>query len=318
MSNTIREFLQKKIQKSIKKIFKYDIKNIEKDYDSELILKYRIAIRRLRSLLEEFINEIKIDLDIIDDLRSVFRKAGKIRDYDILIENLEKYHNEIKELKVDIDLEPLIAELKQEFEKRRKKQIKNFEEFLESKKYKNIVEELEILKENIEFKNFYISDSDSFSVAYLVASKFFRLISHSYWKVNIYDIKALHHLRRQIKRTRYYMEILKKFYKKNNEYKNILERLKNLQDLAGALVDIYILKDELEKFQKKYLPDIYEENDMQLKLQKFGFWLQEKEDQIFQQWNQEKEDFFLHKDFYLSVILENCDIQNIKAKEIED
>jgi len=141
MSNTIREFLQKKIQKSIKKIFKYDIKNIEKDYDSELIHKYRIAIRRLRSLLEEFINEIKIDLDIIDDLRSVFRKAGKIRDYDILIENLEKYHNEIKELKVDIDLEPLIAELKQEFEKRRKKQIKNFEEFLESKKYKNIVKE---------------------------------------------------------------------------------------------------------------------------------------------------------------------------------
>ncbi len=318
MTNTIQEFLEKKIQKSIKKIFKYDIKNIQKDYDSELIHKYRIAIRRLRSILEEFINEIKIDLDIIDNLRTVFRKAGKIRDYDILIENLEKYHNELKELKTDYDLEPLIKELKQEFEKRRKKQIKNFEEFLESKKYKTTIEELEKLKEKIGFKNFYISDSDSFSIAYLVASKFYRLLSHSYWKVNIYEIKTLHHLRRQIKRTRYYMEILKKFYKKNNEYKNILERLKKLQDLAGALVDIYILKDELEKFQKKYLPDISEQDNMQLNIQKFDFWLQEKEDQLFQEWNQEKEDFFQHKDLYLNIILENCDIHLIKAKKIED
>ena len=318
MTNTIQEFLEKKIQKSIKKIFKYDIKNIEKDFDSELIHKYRIAIRRHRSILEEFINELKIDLDFIEDLRTVFRKAGKIRDYDILIENLEKYHNELKEFKVDIDIEPLITELKQVFEKRRKKQIKNFEEFLESKKYKNIVEKLEKLKEKIDFKNFYISDSDSFSIAYLVASKFYRMLSHSYWKVNIYEIKALHHLRRQIKRTRYYMEILKKFYKKNNEYKNILERLKKLQDLAGALVDIYILKDELEKFQKKYLPDIPAQDNMQLNIQKFAFWLQEKEDQLFQEWNQEKEDFFQHKDLYLNIILENCDINPIKAKEIED
>jgi len=318
MTNTIQEFLEKKIQKSIKKIFKYDIKNIEKDFDSELIHKYRIAIRRHRSILEEFINELKIDLDFIEDLRTVFRKAGKIRDYDILIENLEKYHNELKELKADYDLEPLITELKQVFEKRRKKQIKNFEEFLESKKYKNIVEKLEKLKEKIDFKNFYISDSDSFSIAYLIASKFYKLLSHSYWRVNIYDIQALHHLRRQIKRTRYYMEILKKFYKKDNEYKNIIESLKNLQDLSGALVDIYILKDEIEKFQKKYFSDISEENEMQSKIQRFALWLQEKEDQLFQTWNQEKEHLLQDKDAYLKIILENCNIENIKAKEIEN
>ncbi|GIX40673.1 MAG: hypothetical protein KatS3mg129_0406 [Leptospiraceae bacterium] len=319
-NNLIQMHLEKKIKKSIKKILKHNLeKVINQEYNIETIHKYRVYIRRLRSILEEFINEIKIELNLIYELREFFRKLGKIRDYDILIENLEKYHKELQNIE-NKNLDTCIEILNKEFEKKRKKRINQLIDFLDSKKYKKIIDDLEYLKDNIKFKNFYISDSDTHSIIFLILSKFYKLLSHSYWNIEIYDIKALHHLRRQIKRTRYYMELFKKFYKKNDEYKNIINQLKELQDISGEIVDLFVLKDELEKFQRKHISDISDNNESEIKLsntiQIFDLWLQEKEAVLFNQWNEKKKEFYESKDHYVSIIKENCRIEYLEMKDI--
>ncbi len=87
MYNYLQEILEKKIKKSIKKVKKFDFEKLySKNPDPEILHKYRVFIRRILSILEEFVNEIRFDLNLIYELRHVFRKAGRVRDYDILIE----------------------------------------------------------------------------------------------------------------------------------------------------------------------------------------------------------------------------------------
>jgi CHAD domain-containing protein len=319
MKHFLQEQLEKKIQKNIKKIFKYDLEEeLKKNkIEPEKIHKFRVSLRRLRSILEEFINEIKIELDLIYDLRTVFRKSGKIRDIDILLLNLEKFFDELKEQSIiSNEFEEIKDLLKKNLNKKRDKFIEDFYEYIQSKKYKHLINNLKELKNNINFKNFYLSESDPYSIINLILSKFYKLLSHSYWNIEIYDIKALHHLRRQIKRTRYYMELFKKFYKKNDEYKNIINQLKELQDLSGSIVDFFVLREELEKLYFKNLAPITNQEQLEFTIQNFDAWMQEKEFQLFQQWNSKKNEFYKNQDNYIQIIKENCRIENINLQEI--
>ncbi len=320
--NLMEEYLGKKIRKQTKKILKFDWDNIlDDELEPETIHKFRVSIRRLRSILEEFINEINIDVDLIYELRYAFRLSGKIRDQDILLENIEKLYKEVLELENPIEhqdiLENLILRFKEKIEKKQKKYINDFTDYINSKKFKKLTKELKKLEEDLEFKNFYISYIKESSLQNLILAKFYKLLSHSYWEETFYDIKAIHHLRRQIKRTRYYFELFKKFYKKDNSFKEIINHLKSLQEKSGELVDIHILKNELQKLEAKNLThDITHDESISILMNILYQRLDEKESKIFYEWNELKQNFYKNETKNHKIIKEHMDISRVMYKNI--
>lgn len=294
MKNQIQELLEKKLKKFIKKINKKKEKVILSG-EVEKIHKFRVNIRKIRTILEEFINEIKIDLQMIESLRKVFKIAGKVRDYDIMIQKIQEFTEEIKKSLANQEFEKEIENWLKELSKKRKQKYQELVEYLSSKKYKDFESELNEFSNYIKFKNFYISDNKEISITHLCASKYYKLLSHSYWIENSYNIQAIHHFRRQIKKTRYYLQIFKKFYKNNEEFKFLINSLKEQQELTGTLVDIYVIKEKLKKadFNSNY----------------FLNWIEEKEKEIFYQFIQKKEEFYKKKEDFLNIILYNCKIQ---------
>lgn len=294
MKNQIQELLEKKLKKFIKKINKKKEKVINSG-EEETIHKFRVNIRKIRTILEEFVNEIKIELKMIESLRKVFRIAGKLRDYDIMIQRIQKFTEELKNNQTNQEFEKEIENWLKEISKKRKQKYQELVEYLSSKKYKDFEEELNEFSNNIKFKNFYISDTNEISIIHLCASKYYKLLSHNYWIENSYNIQSIHHFRRQIKRARYYLEIFKKFYKKDEGFKKLINSLKELQELTGTLVDIYVIKEKSKKadFNSNY----------------FLNWIEEKEKEIFFQFNSKKEEFYYKKQEFLNIILNNCKIQ---------
>ncbi|MCS7205420.1 MAG: CHAD domain-containing protein [Leptospiraceae bacterium] len=320
-NNYLQELVEKRLKKQLKKFLNFHEKKIkEEKLDPETIHEFRVRIRKIRSILEEFVNEIRFDISIIESLRKVFRKAGRVRDYDVLIGHWIELRNEYHETKKKEnenskkykEILDFLKDWEKHIEKKREKKFEEFNEYLNSDKFEDLLKEIEKLKENLSFKNFYLSDMKTNSIANLVLSKFFKLFSHSYFYVEHDDIYEIHHFRRQVKRTRYFLEFFKKFYKKS-QYKDIIEKLKELQDTTGLLVDYYVLEKELEKFENQFI----KQNDLILETQKIYGMIESKKDELLKKLYKLKKEFLELQEDYVSIIKNECNLENIKVKEIE-
>lgn len=304
--NALQKILEKRLRKQLKKFLNFQGKEILKD-DPGVIHKFRINVRKIRSLLEEFVNEIRIDISLIDEFRKVFRKAGKVRDYDVLIADVRSYLEKDGDEAYRDFLQSWIKKL----EKKREKKYNDFIDYIVSGKYENIIKQVKELRDNLEFKNFYYSDSTHNSIVNLILSKLYRLYAHNYLYVDYYDILEIHHFRRQVKRTRYYLEFFKKFYKQSR-YKEILDSLKQMQEISGRIVDIYVLKASLEKFYSEFDP----KEKMKSAFEKLHTLMEVEEKQLLSNLMEEKNKFLQRQKEFHTIIENECNTEILYARNI--
>ncbi len=285
MENFLQKILQIRIKKIIKKIKKTE-KQLKKSDQESIIHNFRIAIRRLRSVLEVFEKQIPIKRRYLKTLKKVFKISGNIRDYDVIQKKIETVTKDFTNFPMDTKLYQEIESLKQNLTYKRKKFYKDFLEFITSKEYKVLKKNFFNHLENIELKNFNISSSKEFSIQFLCLSKFYQLLSDKCWYENNYDILQIHHFRKEIKKTRYFLELFNEFYKTNLDFKIFIQELKELQDLIGLLIDLYMIQKELKENSNSFI-----ENFLKL--------LQQEEMSVWKHYLDKKEQFFNQRKIFI-------------------
>lgn len=288
MENLFQELIQAKIKKILKRIRETE-KRVKKNEDEEVIHNFRIAIRRLRSILETFNEQIRIETKYIKNLKKVFKITGKIRDYDIILRKIQEITKSNTNFPLDTKIYQEIESLKENLIFLRKKNYKNLLELVTSKQYKIFEKNFFYILNNIKFKNFYISYTNQISIEYLCLSKFYLLLSHNCWNHSQYDVLEIHHFRKEIKKTRYTLEFFNELYKSIVNFKILILELKELQNVTGLLVDLHLIQQELQKYSYSFIDKIVS-------------LLQTNQKEVFEQFLDNKIQFFNKKDDFIKIL----------------
>lgn len=97
----------------------------------------------------------------------------------------------------------------------------------------------------------------------------------------------------------------------------MINQLKLLQDKSGELVDIHILKNELQKLEFKNLSDDIKHDELVSSIMNVLYQtLEEKEAKTFYEWNTLKQNFYLDENNNYKVIKEHIDISVLMYKNV--
>jgi CHAD domain-containing protein len=234
------------------------------DKDAEELHQMRVGMRRLRSAMTGF----GLGLDFPElagekHIGKVARILGKLRDLDVLLDTLENQYQP--------DLPPAeqkqLNKVLQKLQKRREKTLNLVKATLKGKVYAQLQKSLQQWLKQPQYRpiaaigiNHILPD--------LLLPQVSKLLLHPGWLVavnlesgeylvpenltaeeveNILNTQGttLHHLRKEVKRTRYQMELFTEFYGDN--YQNYLKDIKDIQTVLGDLQDIAVLTEFLAK-----------------------------------------------------------------------
>ncbi len=253
MEIRVQEILKAKLLLYFKQIKKRKKKIILKKENEEDIHKFRTYMRRVYSLIQEFNNYIKNSDKARFYIKEIFNYTRKLRDRDVLYLLL----NEYTEQKENCEF----LKIKEQILKERKKYYKKFLTFIHSKKFKKIFFKI---KSEISLKE----KPDSEMILYILISKYYQLFSNSYFYKEL-NFENLHTLRIAIKRLRYVFELFKNDLN-SREFNNIINRLADLQELSGKVLDNHLMLEYLSQFQDEKIKNFFQQ---QLK-EKIEIWNQ--------------------------------------------
>jgi CHAD domain-containing protein len=260
-AKTLGDWAKIAIQQHYQKILKHEAL-VLKDKDPEELHQMRVGMRRLRTAIAGFSCAVILPKSV--DEKKVGKIAtvlGKLRDLDVLEETLTTIYlpelSKIEQKKLD----KLFIKIK----KNRQTIAKNTKEILHKNIYQDFKTDLNTWLE----KPVYTAMA-SLPIEYilpdLLSPQISAFLSHPGWIVgsnlhqteNIIDFNVpakrledlshqeemiLHSLRKETKRTRYLMELLLFFYGEN--YQEILTKIKQVQEILGAIQDDFVLRQIL-------------------------------------------------------------------------
>ncbi len=273
---TLSEGASKAIEQFFKKVLQHE-PEVLKDKDPEELHQMRVGMRRLRSAVAGFAPAVRLPKEANNkNIGKFSRCLGELRDLDVLGEALKNDYQPILPPKEQATLEKALAKLS----KQRRRAFKEVREMLESSKYSQFKQGLQVWLEMPEYEaiaTLPITDV----IPDLLLPQISELLLHPGWLVkaenrttnNGSEVQAptnlifqdgeeekLHDLRKQVKRVRYLMSLFTDFY--GQTYDVYLADMKAIQEHLGRLQDSLVLEEFLSNIYghklSKVLPTISE------------------------------------------------------------
>jgi CHAD domain-containing protein len=301
---TLGDWAHLAIQKHAHQIFKNEA-NVVKDKDPEALHQMRVGMRRLRSAVVAF----DVALELPKSLRSpqvgkVARVLGKLRDIDVLkISLLDTY----LQLLPDSEQE-LLKKVIEDLEEERKTALFDVKSILRKDIYGKIKKDLPQWLKKPKYTDLgKINIQEVFP--YLLLPIISELFLHPGWWMRIESSSddrqalekllaekgsTLHDLRKQVKRSRYQMELFADLY--GDRYQSYIADFKEIQDILGEIQDSLVLADFLET-----VVDI----DIQKQMPTFLVQLQQSRAKLWQDWSKFQEKYLnleTRKSLHLEVL----------------
>ena len=236
----------KRILKFLLNVMRINEANLKKDFDTELLHDFRVAIRRTRSALGQFKNVFpeRTTNRFKKDFAFVGKLSNELRDLDVYLLNEATYKAMLPPALRD-DIDPLFDYLR----KKRSRALQSVLRSLKSQKYAKILQDWET------FLKKPGQDSATASNAGLPVSELARKrIYKKYRSVvkagnlilkNTED-EMLHALRIECKKLRYLMEFFASLFS-SKKINVLIGQLKKLQDNLGDFNDLCVQVEYLQK-----------------------------------------------------------------------
>jgi CHAD domain-containing protein len=253
IAQTLGDWAYLAIKKHFHKILKNE-ENVIEDRDPESLHQMRVGMRRLRSATVGF--AVGLDLPKMAHPKKVGKVArilGKLRDIDVLQAELKTKYQDILPDREQKLFQQVLEVLRSD----RKAALKQVKSALKGKEYQKIKQ---AYQEWLEAPKY--SQLGSVNIREILPDLLLPIISelllHPGWWIqqentsalqSIQDLLAekgaiLHDLRKQVKRSRYQMELFTDLYGDN--YQTYVADLKEIQDILGEIHDSFVLAEFLE------------------------------------------------------------------------
>lgn len=253
IAQTLKDWAHLAINKHFHKILKNE-EDVIKDRDPESLHQMRVGMRRLRSAAVGF--AVGLDLPKMAQAQKVGKVArilGKLRDIDVLQDTLvTKYREALPESESKL-FEKVLDELRSQ----RKAALKETRSALKGKEYQQIKQAYKQWLEDPKYTS--LGSVNIFEILPdLLLPITSELLLHPAWWIegeninNSQDVEELlaengeciHDLRKQVKRSRYQMELFVDLYP--DTFTNYIDDFKTIQDILGEIQDCYVLDEFLE------------------------------------------------------------------------
>lgn len=236
----------KKVLERTLAVVRHNITDIKNDTDTEFLHDFRVAIRRTRSAVLQIPDVFPRELcsGFSKDLRYFGRTSNRLRDIDVYLLNRDNYHDMLPE-RLRSGIKPFFNYL----QKKRKLELRNFSNNLDSDRYYRLITGWESLLK-AEF-NMNGSLSNASRPVIDVAKQYILCRYNKIIKIaNKIDEaesdKMLHNLRIQCKMLRYLLEFFISLFPKE-DIDLFIKRLKKMQDNLGEFNDLLVQQHELYK-----------------------------------------------------------------------
>ena len=268
---SLKEWAYIAIAKHSRKIFKYESK-VPQDKNPENLHQMRVGMRRLRSAISGLVTALDLPPAVTQrNIAKIGHILGELRDLDVLLATLKSDYRPLLPKKEQKRLDKAIASL----EKKRKKAVKKVRKTLDSKRYRNLQQGIQMWLEKPQYLP--IGDlSIYFVLSDLLLPQVSHLLLHPGWLIGIEMVEGkvevpesltektvmqileqqepiLHDLRKEAKRTRYNLELFSKFY--GDTYSYYLKQIEQVQEVLGHIQDCYVLKEVLEDVLKSAIAE---------------------------------------------------------------
>ncbi|MEX0287412.1 MAG: CHAD domain-containing protein [Paracoccaceae bacterium] len=218
------------------------------DLDTEYLHDYRVALRKIRSVLSLFKGVFSEDRTA--ELKQVFSDlmapTGRLRDLDVYLLDKDVYFDMVPPA-----LHPGLREMFRRFEAERASEHAQMAKRLKSRRYLSEMKKLEELFATPEqLEPGPVADVLAYDYARRLIWKRYRKVCKI--AVGIHadtDDEEVHELRIHCKKLRYLMEFFAPFFPKR-DIKGLIKALKRLQDNLGLFNDYSVQQDSLAAFLK--------------------------------------------------------------------
>ena len=237
----------KRILNSQLRVMQQNEDGIISDIDIEFLHDFRVASRRIRSVLTQ-IKEV-LPKDINDQFKNEFarlgRQTGRLRDLDVYLSKDEEY----KEM-LPVNLQPGLAIFFKELLKERKLEHGEIVKVLSDSSYRTTMSSCQEMVKSEDEENL-LGKNSSKSVINVSTQFIWKKFNHVLKKGNkIHDESPdseLHTLRIECKKLRYLLEFFSPVFPQK-EFELLVRKLKKLQENLGEFNDLCIQNEDLTKF----------------------------------------------------------------------
>jgi CHAD domain-containing protein len=259
-SVTVGEQASTAIEKAFQKATKYE-QQVLKDKDPEYLHQMRVGMRRLRSIIRTLAVALELPTAASDKkIGKVARRLGTLRDLDVLMADLSENYLAYLPTKEQKQLQKSLQLLEEE----RQDALAEVRSTLKSKRYLQMKQQLQEWLAHPQYRS--IADMPLQSVLPdLLGPTVSQLFLHPGWWVGVRysdgtwlpdrDLspegieglyaeqgECLHDLRKQVKRVRYQLSLCAY---PEDAYKDVVQEMKQIQDVLGAMQDSLVLEQVL-------------------------------------------------------------------------
>ncbi len=269
---TLTDYIYPAIQKQYVAILSHEA-DVINEGDVEAVHQMRVSLRRMRSVIQAFVPILDIPKVMGEkQIAKVAKILGKVRDLDVLADTCK-----IQQIDLPESEKVYLNEIRSSIVKRRRKAIVKVQSMFETEDY-------QYLKLSI---NNWLNHAQYMPIAqvpiaeilpYLILPVVGKLFLNSSWWIDIDSAStdrpeaefrdflisngsALHELRKQVKATRYLMELFPDRY--SLHYNDYLHDLKQIHQLLGHIQDNIIFDNFAQRVLGKHahtkLPTVYKQ-----------------------------------------------------------
>ncbi|NWF66661.1 MAG: CHAD domain-containing protein [Campylobacterales bacterium] len=231
----------KKISQQLLSVMELNENGVKKNIDSEFLHDYRVAVRKIRALLNQLKKYFSDEeyLKLKNDFKQIGFYSGMVRDLDVYLLELDNFKNMLPDSMKD-DLNPLVDYLKKEQQEEHKKLSK----FLSSKEYKKSIEHFKHFLEKADEE-----DEEHPAIVKIAKKKISKLhreiIEFGEMITDETPDEKLHELRIECKKIRYLIEFFEPLFD-SAKLMMLVKELKILQQCLGAYQDLFVQREKLK------------------------------------------------------------------------
>jgi CHAD domain-containing protein len=271
---TLADYIYPAIQKQYIAILTHEA-DVSADGDVEAIHEMRVSLRRLRSLIQGFRSIVDVPKVMSENqIAQIAKILGKVRDLDVLEDICKTY-----QIDLPAGEQLYLAEVVSKLGKRRRKALAKVHAMLEEKEYQYFKLAINNWLNNPQYTS-TVGVPTAEILPNLILPVVGQLFLNSGWWIDnqidgttepesavaqllILHGTALHSLRKQVKATRYLLELFPDLYP--SQYENYLKDFHQIHKILGNIQDGVVLDSSIQGIVGKRavskLPTLYERLD---------------------------------------------------------
>lgn len=238
-----------KMAKKMWKNVRINEEGISKDWDTEFLHQYRVALRRMRAIfvqMKGFVGESE-SLWFKDSLGELARTTNRLRDLDVYLEDRHYYLGLLPD-----NFHLGINELFDHFAKERSREQRKVAQHLRGQVYQNRITEIEETLNACPTAPTEKGEQAILAIAKERILKRYKQIAKDAKKINEHTPdEQVHEVRLDCKKLRYLLEFFGPLFDKE-QIKTLIRALKRLQDNLGKFNDYSVQRESLEHYLDRH------------------------------------------------------------------